>query len=498
MKELTVPYINFIIANFEIIINKSIKCGFNNRAIRYLKALSYIRYKFFLDIRDVYIEDKITILSQQIVKASFKKNNYEKSIVIVDEINADYIGLMVQYLSALITGSYHILYIYEHIEHPSAARSHLMQLLNGYCKAEVKKIPSKLHGFSKSQWIYNEICKFGAKKILMNFGEWAIESCVACTALPEECNKYRINAADHCFWAGTSCADYTFEFRHYGANLTFKERGLRRDQIVYNPFYPVMKDVAFGGFPDEAKDKFIFLSGGAIYKIVDDDNTFFKHCKLILDRCPNSVILFAGADMKNTVISSGIAEFGLQGRFLPLGYRKDILEVFKRCDVYINTYPLGGGLMCQYAAQCSKPILNYKDRESEECIAQKKDCSFTSFTEDLFVDEAERLYSDNEYRKKRGEEMNHAVISKEEFDIALLSFLNTGKSIYEVRWNDDFVPKNYRIEDAIAYNNRKLASFYVKLFKLLGFDSILTMPRNVLSLGIYGIKRQLKKMKNNN
>lgn len=493
MKELSVSYIDLICAKFENKINKSVNVGSCNRAIRYLKALSYIRYKFFLGIRDDFVEDKIKILSQRIVKASFKSNN-DKSIVIVDEINADYIGLMVQYLSALISGSYHILYLYEQNEHPCAVRSYLTQLLNGYCKAEVKKIPSSHHGLSKSQWIYDEICAFGSKNILMHFGEWAIEACVACTALPVECNRYHINVGDHCFWAGVSCVDYSFEFRHYGANLTYNERGLKRDKIIYVPFYPVMQNVPFEGFPEDSRNKFIFFSGGAIYKIVDEENTFFRLCKLILEKCPDSVILFAGANVDNAVLSNGIKEFGLEGRFIPIGYRKDILEVFKHSDVFVNTYPIGGGLMCQYAAQCSKPILNYKDRGDEECVAQKTECTFTSHNEVDFVNEAYNLYANSNYKCEKGEVLHKAVVSKDEFDKALLTFLETNQSVFEIKWDDNFVPKHYSIEDAINFSNKKIASFYVKFFKILGVDSLLTMPWNVFSLGVYGVKRQLKKM----
>jgi hypothetical protein len=369
-----------------------------------------------------------------------------------------------------------------------------MNILQSCDKAIVKKIPQFANNFTKSQWVYDEICAFGEKKILMNFGEWPIELSVACAALPAECIRFRINLADHCFWAGVSCTDYTFEFRKYGANLTYNDRGLQRDRIIYMPFYPIMKESTFEGFPKECVGKFIFFSGGAVYKIVDGHNTYFKLCKQILNACPNSVILFAGADAENNVLANGIKQYGLQGRFIPIGYRKDILEVFNHCDVYINTHPLGGGLMCQYAAHCSKPILNYKNNGIEECIAQKTDCAFTSFTEEDLIDEAVRLYSDKEYRMERGEIMQNAVITKDEFDKALLSYLLSNKPIYEVQWEENFKQTRFSTDDAIVYVNKKLAGFYYKLFQLLGIDSLYIMPGNVISLGLYGVKRQIKRI----
>lgn len=55
---------------------------------------------------------------------------------------------------------------------------------------------------------------------------------------------------------------------------------------------------------------------------------------------------------------------GFQRRVFLLGSRRDIHAVFRACDIYMGTYPIGGGLMSQYAAVNGKPILAYA---SEEC-----------------------------------------------------------------------------------------------------------------------------------
>ena len=496
MKRLSQPYINKLVVRYEKLASISEKKKHLNRTLRLIKTLSFIRYKFYMGYKNDFIENRIRNLAQHIVKFPFVDSSNEKSIAIIDEINADYVGLMTQYLAPFISDGYKILYIYEQIEHRGDVRTHLMKSLNTYDKATVKEIPASKKGFAKSQWIYNEICAYGARKILMNFGEWAIEHCVACYALPKKCVKYHINACDHTFWAGVSCADYSFEFRHYGANLSYKERGLNKGQIVYLPFYPVMEAVPFLGLPDECAGKFIFLTGGAPYKIVDKEKTFFRLCKNILNRCPNAIVLYVG-DNTGSVVSSGIEEFGLKGKFIFLGYRNDILEVFRHSDVFINTYPIGGGVMCQFAAHCSKPIINYIYSSVEESISQKSDCHFTYFNENDFVKEGVKLYEDYEYRKGRGEVLHNAVVSKEEFDEALLSFMSAEKKVYEVKWNDGFCPRKLNSEDAINYNNKSLFVFYFLLFKQLGWDSLWTMPGNVVSCGVDWLARKMKKYLNN-
>lgn len=497
MKSLSTDYIVSLCSLFELLSYKSIQRKRYNRTLRLLKVLSFIRYKFHLGYKNNIIENGITELSLHVNKTEFVDNNNDHSIVIIDEINADYIGLMTQYLDPFILSSFKILYLYEHIEHHEATRTHLMKKLASYENAIIKEIPTTSREFSKSQWIYDETCAFGSKKVLMNFGEWAVEKCVACCALPKECVKFHINAGDHCFWAGVCCVDYSFELRHYGANLSYTERGLQKDQIIYLPFYPVMKDVPFTGFPYECSGKFIFLSGGAAYKIVDEDYTFFRLCKGVLDECPNAIVLYAGANtgnIDNDVLLNGVERFGLHGRFFSIGYRNDIMEVFKHSDVFLDTYPIGGGTMCQFAAQCSIPIINYRYPGVEECVAQKTDCSFTYYSEKDFIQEAKQLYLDVVYRKRRGSEIHDAVVSKNEFDEALLSFITNNERVFDVKWNDKFVPRTLSTDDAINYNNNALFVFYYKIFQILSYDSILLMPGNFLSFGFNAVKRKIVKL----
>lgn len=495
MKELSIHYIYYLCARFEKVILNGIRAKRYNRALRFLKALSFLHYKFYLSYKHDFIENQIKALSHYISNSLILSNVNEKSIAIIDEINSDYIGLMTQYLAPFIQNDYRILYIYEHKEHHEAVRDHLMRTLVEYDKAVIKEMPSNIPLFTLAQWIYDEVCAFGSHNVLMNFGEWAIEKCVACCALPKEYIRYHINACDHTFWAGVCSVDFSFEFRPYGANLSNTERGLMKNQIVYLPFYPIVNEVPFAGFPKECSGKFIFLTGGSTYKIVDKDNTFFSLCKDVLENCPNSVILYAGVN-SGDVLSNSVKKFGLQGRFIILGYRNDILEVFRHCDAYINTYPLGGGLMCQFAAHCSKPIINFKNHSIEECVGQKSNCKFTYNTKIDFVTEAVKLYTDASYRQVKGNELHRAVISKDEFDLALISFIQSRKRIFEVKWEDHFVPMQLNIEDAVSYRNEAKFIFYYQLFKLLAFDSIWIMPRNVFSFCATSIKMKMKKFLN--
>ncbi len=464
----------------------------NNAAMGYLKALSFYYYKFYIGFKSDFVENSIQRISNCLKIKPFKFCE-EKSVVVVDNIGADSIGLVQQYLDALIKAEYRIIYIYRK-EFPSQDCTIILRKLKMYKNAEIIKYPHNFKKLACSQWLHDTIIKTGANKLLMHLTEWSIEECVAFCALPKEIIRYRITLADHTFWTGVICSDYFFEFRHYGCNVSFKEREITKERILYQPYYPVVKNEHIEKQPINLGEKFVFLSGGSLYKIVDDENTFFKLCKGILDNCPNAIILYAGGTEDDTVIKNGIEEFKLQGKFIPIGYRKDIFEVFKMCDAYINTYPIAGGLMCQYAAQCSKPILNYLNNRIEECLNQKGLSHFTSYTIDDFFEEAKRIYSNSEYRVKKGKEINKVIISKDEFDQTLSHLLVTNKNAIYIEWNKDFRAKQLNVQDAIDYNNHKenLVVFYFRLYKALDVYFLLFLPQVFISLFGYRILRKIK------
>lgn len=495
MKQLSLGYINGLVSRLELYLFKSLKKKQYDKSIVYMKAISYMRYWFFLGYEDELIEKGLHIASSNNYRRDFSNLATDMCIIFLDTICSDTIGLTQQYLDALIDKGYKIYYIYEKGMYSNGCDT-IMKTLNNYSNAILFKIPSNIDKMKKAQWIYNCIMGLDSEKIIYHTAEWAIEECIALCSLPHGYTRYKINLADHTYWPGLRCFDYIFEFRSYGANLSLKYRGLRREQLIYMPFYPAMKEIPFSGFPKCVSDKIIFLSGGSPYKVVDDDNTFFRLCKKILDRCPNSVVLFAGANENDRWISKIKEDFQLGDRFLAIDYRRDIYEVFKHSDVFINTYPVGGGLMCQYAAQCSTPILNYKNKDIEECVAQKSNIEFTTFSESDFLDEAYRLYIDSNYRKSKGNELHKSVITKDDFNICLDNALTTNTSLYNLKFDDNFKPRDLKSQDNINFRNKSLIFFYYDLYEIMGNSMFTLMPKNFAELYPHIVKRDLKRFMN--
>ena len=105
----------------------------------------------------------------------------------------------------------------------------------------------------------------------------------------------------------------------------------------------------------------------------------------------------------------------------------------KHCDIYMNTYPIGGGLMCQIAASCGKPIINYKvNPRMDECICQTNDINMSFDTIDDFYLEASHLIDDEQYRIQRGQTFKENIINASQFCEALSYLIEYGNGILPI------------------------------------------------------------------
>lgn len=465
-----------------------------DRTIQCLSALCYIKYTFYYGYQDTFVEDYIQKLSRFLntvnTVAECGTVPQHDTIVFYDSFTSDNKALTEQYLDALIANNISFVYLHKR-DLNSQVCGNIKNTLLAYKNVKTIQVPNSLTGLALSQWIYNAVSANCGTKLLMQLHPYSIEECVAFAALPQRIKRYQINLTDHTFWAGCSCSDYSLEFRQYGCNLSLNKRGFNKDQILLMPFYPVMKYKPFQGFPFDISNKVLFFSGGAPYKVVDPNMTFFNLCKQILEECPNSIIAFAGGSANDTSIVDAIEKFGLIGKMYALGHRSDILEVFKRCDIYINTYPFGGGLMSQYAAQCSKPILNYLHDDIEQVISQKQPCQFTSYSLESFLSEAKKLYLDEEYRRAKGQEINSSVITVHDFNRNFITAIDDQNSPMPIEWEHDFSAAFLDQEGMFDYQNGNWQVYY-GLYARLGANLLTMFPKVYISLQVHRLLKKIK------
>lgn len=444
--------------------------------LRYLKVAAYSCYYFNIGFKDDDLEDILESVSKQIFKEKDLLNRKQSKCVFYDSFSIDNGGLVQQYLGALMSLDYEICYISEkNITQRNDSAIGLMLL--EYGKANIVTVPPKLKPFEKAQFIYDKIIQNDAGRLFIHSSPDAVSACCAFYALPKSVTKYKINLTDHTFWIGTRFIDYSFEFRPYGCFISTTQRGITADRVFHVPFYPILNHKKFQGFPKESDGKTILFSGASYYKIFDDYETFFKLVQAILNACPDVVLLFAGSGDKK-VLNGLLEKYKLKGRFIPIGQRSDITEVFEHCDIYLNTYPIGGGLMTQYAAQLGKPIVNYHTPNTtlvEEFVCQTKRMTISDNSVEAVVRRVKRLVENPSYRSEYGEEIRSGVVSPQKFNLFVSHCLSFHTNPLSFTENVSFECPRTNMKDKLAFENNT-KDFQRNVVKVIGLPSLWQCP----------------------
>ena len=410
---------------------KSFEKGRYNRSLKYINIAARIAYQFNWIYRDDDLEELLANISKQTIS---KRNHYtpiENRYVLYVASMIDNRGEIQQYLRALIACEGELLVIVEKYGKEAAAT---IAEIKAYPKAKIYALQGdETDVESNAQKLYDKIVNFRPSKLFMHLRPESGFAITVFDALPEEIINYQINLTDHAFWLGCKCLDYIFEFRPYGCTVSQEKRKIDKDKILLLPYYPILNHRDFQGFPSSCTaDKIILFSGGELYKIYGGNGLYFKIVKHILDENPQAILLYAG-DGDTGGVNAFIAENKYENRFILLGFRQDINEVFKHCDIYLCTYPSAGGLMCQYAAVNGKPILAYNEPKArskfiEDLICVNANVQLTFTDPKRLTEEAGRLITDKKYRKKKGAELQHAVMTQEQFEREFKSIINSNKN----------------------------------------------------------------------
>jgi len=252
-------------------------------------------------------------------------------------------------------------------------------------------------------------------------------------------DRYYVEVTDHSYWPGVDALDKCICFRNYGYSNAVHYRGIQPDRILILPFYPVTVDYPYEGIPESVQNSVKLFSGGRVTKILDEQDTFLNLIKRVLTSHPNTEFYYAGGGLidgagRFSHIQRFIRRNGLEERFHLLGQRKDILEVSRHMDVFINTYPFGGGLMVQIAAMCHLPIVilskNGLCASIEEFLHDDawQNQEVTYFSEEAVDEVLDQLIKNEKYRRRLGDKLSQEIITSDEFSVNLEKALTTGES----------------------------------------------------------------------
>lgn len=396
--------------------SKSIKCIESAASFQYL-------------LNDRFTDNRLNLLLKGISLKLYPQNvsiSNKNIVFFYESFCLDNRGLTQQYLDALVScNQYKIVLI---LECPISDRG---QEILQYCNSndiEIKPIIGN-SWHEKADYLFNLINEYEPKAALFHLTPSSFLPFIAFEPY-KSIKKYQINLTDHAFWLGSSeFFDYSYEFRDYGAIVSLEKRGFLQNQIIINPYYPWQSNMEFQGFPVSTDGKIVVFSGGHPYKIEGDNGKYYEMVAHILEHNSDVLFFYAG-DGDLSFLQKFITDNHYEERMFLLGNRKDIDAVFKRCDMYLNTHPLGGGLMVQYAAINGKPILIYNSPSFDDLVCTKKKAHISYDTIEDFYKEADKLIDDFNYRKQRGEYYKSLIAGQSDFRKRFIStFMNDNKRI---------------------------------------------------------------------
>lgn len=247
--------------------------------------------------------------------------------------------------------------------------------------------------------------------------------------------RYQINLTDHAFWIGAKPIDKCIEFRDYGAYLSAQYRNIPKSKIVMLPFYPqIDKEKRFKGYPFKLDpDQKVIFSGGSLYKTLGEGNLYYHIVDYILAKYKEVVFWYAGTG-DDSEMKKLTAKY--QGRVYLTEERDDLYQVLRNCYLYLNTYPICGGLMYQYAACAERVPLTFRfDADTDGFLIDQKALGVDFDDVDSLKAEIDKLMTDEEYMATKSQRLGEAVISAEEFTDELDKILNGEGTKYPIKYN---------------------------------------------------------------
>lgn len=410
------------------------RAGNYEQSLQLVRHCATIAQQFNWIYADDELEDLLRDISTKIISTSTEEYQpIENRVVLYDDFCVSYV-LALQYIEALVEAGKDVLYLT--VAQQSGKYSTIISTIEKkYPKVKITVIPNASR-VELAKRIHEEILAFQPEKVLFHI--FAHSVCVpAIYALPSEIDTYIINLADQTFWLGAKAIKYVLEFRQFGVSVSQQRRGIKPHQQLLVPFYPIVDNNPFQGFPKECieEGKVLIFSGGDIYKVLDDKRMYWHLVKRLLDTFPEVVFLFAtkGDNIGMEFLNSFIRGNHYEGRFVYTKFRPDIDEVLAHADIFMGTCPVCGSLMSQLAARNATPILQYyypgtPDDETEQAICINEKFSISFQDEELFMQEAEKLIKDAAYRKQQGERLQNAMISIPQFNKLVADTLSSNKS----------------------------------------------------------------------
>lgn len=351
------------------------------------------------------------------------------TVVFYDEFGFDTRGIALIYLKALCENRYNVIYItrsYREGKFPlilelleQNKNNKIIYLRRGSYKEETQNV-LQIIGSSNASAVF-----------VYDYPQGIVGSLVPNVLQGTGVISYKINLTDHAFWLGARATDYVIEFRDFGASISKFYRGIEESRLIKLPYIPYIDEsVEFQGFPFEVGDKKVIFSGGELYKTIGEGNLYYKLVETILIRYPDVLFWYAG-NGDSTQLTLLMEKF--PERVFHTEERRDLYQVMKHCYFYLNTYPIVGGLMVQYAVKAGKipmTLLHGDEGKGVLLDAEALKCEYKDMDE--LLEQVDRIMVDLDYLRMLETNTGIQIISWKSFSDNIRNILNVYNTDYNI------------------------------------------------------------------
>ena len=401
-------------------------------ALELLSAVAEGEYLYNQFYRDDRLEEQLRLLAKTFQKRhradGVTSSFVNADVLFYDAFGEDLRGLAYIYLRALCEAGYRVVYLA-----PQSRRGCVPQieqmLKSAGCSVEWYEDAYSEDAFHA---LLDMCLRCQPKVSFLYTTPCDVVGLAAFECMAGHTTRYLINLTDHAFWLGVHALDYCLEFRNYGASVSRQYRRLDPGQLLLQPYYPVInRKTEFQGFPftKESGDVILF-SGGSIYKTIDSDGIFYQ----IVDRCltkyPFVKFWYAGHGESQEM--AGLVQKYPQ-RVAWTAERSDLFQLLQHVDLYLNTYPVSGGLMLQYAALAGRiPLTLLHDEEAKGMLLNEGALAIYFSDRDSFEKELYHLIEDRAYRARREIDLQNHVLLPSQFRENLCRIIERRESAYGI------------------------------------------------------------------
>ena len=439
------------------IIQDYISNGKYESALTSAKVLGTLYY----DYNQLYMDSDLEEALIKISNCILKNNEFtvdKKCVLFYDGFGLDLRGWAASYVKAVSSLGYFVIYAC-----PSAAKGKIPHITSELDKdnSQLIYIDSNSSNIDKAKKIDSIFKNYKPNAAFF----YTIPSDVAAAIAfsnNSSTTRFQIDLTDHAYWIGVNAFDYTIECREMGASLALYERGIDRQRILKLDCAPYINREKFDEpFPfDIYKNKYVF-TGGALYKTLGDANLlYYKTISYILDSFSDIKFLYAGSGDDSEILKL-VNKY--PERVFYISERPDFFEIIKNSILYINSYPMFGGLMMRYAALAHKvPITLKHDHDADGILIDQDKLGIEFEDYQKYLDEIHKLLSDEKYRKQQEDKVQNAVINEHDFAENIKLLIEEQRTTYHFDKINKLDTSNFRIEYKNRYNTSILYKSFTK------------------------------------